>query len=71
MNSERTNKLAQMNLWDALIALRDSQRGQRRDGIQVVKGSELPVENNPLGLIQWYLHPAITDTVLSTHIFYR
>jgi hypothetical protein len=71
MSSERTAKLAQTNLWDALIALRDTQREQRRDGIQVVKGSQLPVENNPLGLIQWYLHPAITDTVLSTHIFYR
>jgi gentisate 1,2-dioxygenase len=59
------------SLWDALISLRDEQRSQRANGLQVVKGSELPLESNPLGLIQWYLHPTKRDTVLSTHIFYR
>jgi hypothetical protein len=70
-NTERTEKLAQRNLWDELIALRDEQRRDRSGGLQIVKGSELPVENNPLGLVQWYLHPAIKDTSLNTLLFYR
>lgn len=70
MESERKTRLAEKNYWDALIALRDKQRAQRKNGIQVVKERDLPLENNPLGLIRWYLHPEITDTVLSTFLFF-
>jgi hypothetical protein len=68
--SERKERLAQTNLWDRILALRDEQRAQRANGIQVVKEAELPLERNRQGLMRWYLHPDITDTVLSTYLFF-
>ena len=53
------------------MALRDQQRERRKSAVQVVRLSELPLENNEQGLMRWYLHPAITDTVLSTLSIYR
>jgi gentisate 1,2-dioxygenase len=69
--SNRTEKLAKVNHWEALMALRDRQREERRTAVQVVRLSELPLESNQQGLMRWYLHPAITDTVLSTLAIYR
>jgi gentisate 1,2-dioxygenase len=66
MASDRTEKLAQVNFWNELLALRDRQREQQKTAVQVVRRSELPPESNSQGLMRWYLHPAITDTVLST-----
>ena len=63
--------MAKTNHWDELLALRDKQREQFRSGIQVIKEAELPLENNQQGLMRWYLHPSITDTVLSTLAIYR
>ena len=71
MTSERTEKLAAHNYWNELLALRDLQRRTRRTAVQVVRLAELPLENNQQGLMRWYLHPAITDTVLSTLSIYR
>ena len=71
VTSERTAKLAQANFWDELLALRDRQREARKTAVQVVRLSELPLEKNQQGLMRWYLHPAITDTVLSTLCIYR
>ena len=71
MTSERTAKLAKVNYWNELLALRDTQREQRKTAVQVVRLSELPVENNQQGLMRWYMHPSITDTVLSTLAIYR
>ncbi len=71
MTSERTAKLASQNFWSELIALRDRQREQRKSAVQVVRLSELPLENNEQGLMRWYLHPSIIDTVLSTLSIYR
>jgi hypothetical protein len=70
MPNERTERLAKVNFWDQLIKLRDVQRERRKTAIQVVKGSELPLENNPQGLMRWYLHPDITDTILTTLMFF-
>src|SRR5262249_62051569 len=53
------------------MALRDQQRERRKSAVQVVRLSELPLENNEQGLMRWYLNPAITDTVLSTLSIYR
>ena len=66
MTSERTANLAKMNGWNELLALRDKQREARKTAVQVVRLSELPLENNQQGLMRWYLHPSITDTILST-----
>ncbi len=70
MSNERTERLAKTNFWDQLIKLRDLQRERRKSAIQVVKGSELPLENNAQGLMRWYLHPDITDTILTTLMFF-
>jgi hypothetical protein len=71
MAGERKERLARRNLWNELFALRDQQREKRKSAIQVVKESELPLENNRQGLMRWYLHPAIDDTALSTLFFFQ
>jgi len=71
VTSDRTEKLAKVNYWNELVALRDRQREARKTAVQVVRLSELPLENNQHGLMRWYLHPSITDTVLSTLAIYR
>lgn len=67
---DRKDKLAATNLWDELIALRDRQRQDRRNGIQVIRQAELPLEKNAQGLMRWYLHPALRDTALTTLMFF-
>jgi hypothetical protein len=71
MASERKKRMATVNYWDELIKLRDLQREQRKNGIQVIEEDELPLENNRQGLIRWYMHPSITDTVLTTLFFFH
>jgi gentisate 1,2-dioxygenase len=71
MTSERTAKLARTNFWNELLAMRDRQREQRKTAVQVVRASELPQETNEMGLMRWYLHPAITDTVISSMVFFE
>jgi hypothetical protein len=68
--TDRKERLAQTNFWDNILALRDEQREQRKSGIQVIEESELPLEVNRQGLMRWYLHPDIKDTLLSTHLFF-
>jgi hypothetical protein len=59
------------NRWDDLIALRDRQRERAKRGVQVVRGDELSQENNPQGLMRWYMHPAIENTILNTLMFFE
>jgi quercetin dioxygenase-like cupin family protein len=66
----RKERLAQTNYWDAILALRDEQREHRKTAVQVIKESELPLEVNRQGLMRWYLHPEIKDTILSTLMIY-
>jgi gentisate 1,2-dioxygenase len=66
MATEREARLAQVDHWEELFKLRDQQRAQLKNAVQVVKGSELPQENNRQGLMRWYMHPSIKDTALST-----
>jgi hypothetical protein len=60
-----------VNYWDELLALRDRQRGERASGLQMIRESDLPLEVNRQGLMRWYLHPSIRDTVLSTMMFFE
>lgn len=69
--TERTQRLAQRNFWDELIKLRDRQRNETKDALQVIRGDELPQELNSQGLMRWYMHPDIKDVVLSTFIFFE
>jgi len=71
MVSERKVRMAAVNYWDELFKLRDLQREQRKNGLQVIQEDELPLENNRQGLIRWYMHPSITDTVLTTLFFFQ
>ena len=71
MPEDRKTRLAQTNFWDELLALRDRPREHRKNGLQVIKGSQLPQEVNRQGLMRWYLHPSITDTILTTHMFFE
>jgi hypothetical protein len=70
-HQDRAKKLAAVNFWDELLAMRDRQREQRKNGVMVIKGSTLPQEVNRQGLMRWYMHPSITDTVLSSHLFFE
>jgi len=60
----RKERLAQTNYWDAILTLRDEQREHRKTAVQVIKEAELPLEVNRQGLMRWYLHPDIKDTIL-------
>jgi len=71
MATDRKAKLAEMNHWEELLKLRDRQRAQTRNGIQVIKEAELPQAVSRHGLLRWYLHPAIKDTCLSVLLFYQ
>ena len=66
---ERTEELAKHNFFDELMELRDKQR-KRSKGMFVVKGSEIPLESNRHGLMQWYMHPNIEDVSLNTKLVY-
>ena len=71
MNTDRTAMLAKTNFFDELIKLRDEQRRDRADAVQVVRRRDLPEEQNALGLMRWYMHPAIKDIKLSTLNIYE
>ncbi|MGA2394169.1 MAG: hypothetical protein ABSH03_12595 [Candidatus Lustribacter sp.] len=71
MPPDRYEEMAKTNYWDALFELRDKQRAEKRGGIQVIKGARLPVEVNRQGLMRWYQHPEINDTVLSTLLVFQ
>jgi hypothetical protein len=71
MASDRKAKLAQHNYWDELLELRDRQREERKSGLQMIREADLPLETNRQGLMRWYMHPAIRDTVLSTMLFFE
>ena len=71
MATDRKSKLAEVNHWEELLKLRDRQREQSRNGIQVIKEAELPLEVSRHGLLRWYLHPEIKDTCLSVLLFYQ
>ena len=69
MATDRKAKLAELNHWEELLKLRDRQREQTRNALQVIKEAELPQEVSRHGLLRWYLHPAIKDTCLSVLLF--
>jgi gentisate 1,2-dioxygenase len=71
MDNDRKAKLAQTNYYEELLNLRDGQRAQRAKGIAIIKQAGLPQEANRQGLMRWYLHPAIKDTVLNTLMFFE
>jgi gentisate 1,2-dioxygenase len=71
MDEDRKARLAKVNHWDEIFAMRDRQREEKRDALQIVRESELPLEVSRQGLMRWYLHPSITDTVISSYLFFQ
>lgn len=66
----RTEKLAKVNYWEELLRLRDEDRERRKNALVIVKGKELPREVNKQGIMQWYMHPCIDDTVIKPFIIW-
>jgi hypothetical protein len=64
--AERGEKMAERNLFAELLELRDKQREQRQGAVWLIKGNTLPLEDNPLGKMRWYLHPMLNDTAIQT-----
>ncbi len=65
------DELANVNLFDRLMELRDIQRERLKQTTFLIRGDELPWELNAHGRMQWYLHPCIAYTAVQTQIFYR
>lgn len=58
------------NLWQEIFDMRDEQRKYFHNGVWLVKGKDLPLENNKQGLMRWYMHPRINSTVLKSLMIY-
>ena len=59
------------DLLEWLYQLRDRQRASRAKGAWLIKGKDLPWENNRQGRMQWYLHPALDRAAIRTMLFFR
>ena len=66
----RKERLAKTNYWDEFFRLRDEERERHKDAVVMVKGKDLPWETNKQGIMQWYLHPCIDDTIIKPFIFF-
>jgi quercetin dioxygenase-like cupin family protein len=52
---------SQKNIFELLMKQRDEEREAKKTAKVVVKGKELPLEMNRMGLFRWYLHPYQKD----------
>jgi gentisate 1,2-dioxygenase len=54
------------NLWDELLQLRDEQRKDAGKAVWLIKGRDMPEENNKQGLMRWYMHPLLKGNCINT-----
>jgi gentisate 1,2-dioxygenase len=59
------------NLLEWLYQLRDRQREHQRKGAWLIKGRNLPWENNRQGKMKWFLHPALNSTSIRSMIVFE
>ena len=59
------------NLLEWLYQLRDRQRQHQRQGAWLIKGRDLPWENNRQGKMKWFLHPALDSTSIRSMIVFE
>jgi gentisate 1,2-dioxygenase len=59
------------NLLEWLYELRDHQREQQGKGAWLIKGRDLPWENNRQGKMKWFLHPALDNTSIRSMIVFE
>ncbi|MDB5793706.1 MAG: hypothetical protein JWR25_85 [Noviherbaspirillum sp.] len=65
------DELAEVNMFDKLIQMRDLARAREKQATWLIRGAELPWELNAHGKMQWFLHPCIAYSAVQTNIFYR
>jgi gentisate 1,2-dioxygenase len=54
------------NLWDEELHLRDQQREDQKKAVWLIKGNQLPQENNKQGVMKWYMHPLLKGPCINT-----
>ena len=59
------------DLLEWLYQLRDRQREQQGKGAWLIKGRDLPWENNRQGKMKWFLHPALDSTSIRSMIVFE
>src|SRR5713226_25990 len=59
------------NLLEEFLQLRDKWRRTIHLGMPVVNGESLPWEDNQLGKMKWFLHPALWDRCARTMIIFE
>jgi quercetin dioxygenase-like cupin family protein len=55
--------------YEQLMQIRNQQRQTRRSARWIIHEKDLPWENNPQGLMRWYMHPSMEDIVIQTYLF--
>ena len=70
MTESRTETLRSINFWEKLFELRDKDRKNKENALAVVPYKDLPWEINRQGIMRWYLHPIMEDTMINPFIFY-
>lgn len=60
----------QESLFKKLFDLRDEQRRRTETGIVVARAKDLGWESTPHGKLKWYMHPAMEENVLQSHLIY-
>ena len=56
---------------DRLFDLRDEQRADMERGVVVIRGDQLPWEQNGFGKMRWYMHPEISGNSNRSFLFYQ
>ncbi len=59
-----------INYFAELMKWRDEQRAEIASAMKIVKGKDLPLEINPMGLYRWYLHPAMHNIACRSLLFW-
>jgi gentisate 1,2-dioxygenase len=59
------------NLLEWLYQLRDRQREHQGKGAWLIKGRDLPWENNRQGKMKWFLHPALEGTAIRSMLVFE
>ena len=54
------------NLWEEILTLRDQQRKEQEKAVWLIKGKDLPWENNKQGIMRWYMHPLLKSICINT-----
>jgi len=60
------DELEGRNLWGEILEMRDRQREDLEKSVWLIKGRDLPQENNQQGLMQWYMHPLLKSPCINT-----